>query len=137
MSRHCVIDMPKLLISFPDGSAAPLLILDSSIVDLMSVVLCEDIEMPGNHEVIKMGKVKTPFINDSILEPNLPVDVRGKGDEEERIPVGGPAQYLKELKERHKHLKSFVEDRVQRESRKSRKRPTILVILLKSILISL
>ena len=118
MSRHCVIDVPKLLISFPDGSAAPLLIHDSSIVDPMSVVPCE---IPGNHEVIKRGKVKTPFINDSILEPNLPVDVRGEGDEEERKPVGGPAQYLKELKERHKHLKSFVQNRVQREQEKQKK----------------
>ena len=77
MSRHCVIDMPKLLISFPDGSAAPLLIHDSSIVDPMSVVLCEDIEIPGNHEVIKRAKVKTPFINDSILEPNISLAERG------------------------------------------------------------
>ena len=48
-------------------------------------------------------------------EANLPVDVQGKGSEVERKPVGGPAQYLKELKERHEHLKYLVKNRVQKK----------------------
>ena len=71
MSRHCVINTPKLLISFPDDSAPPLLIHDSTTVDPIFAALCDDIEIPGNHEVIQTAKVKTPFSNDSILEPNI------------------------------------------------------------------
>ena len=77
MSLHCIIDTSELVIRFPDGSVAPLLIHDSSIADPMSVVLCNDIEIPGNHEVIQRAKVKTPCINDSILEPNISIAQRG------------------------------------------------------------
>ena len=54
-------------------------------------------------------------------EANLPVDVQGEGGEVERKPVGGPAQYLKELKERHEHLKNLVENRVQKAQEKQKK----------------
>jgi len=77
MSRRCVICTPNLLINFPDGSVVLLLIHDSSIADPMSVVLYDDIEIPGNYVIIQRAKVKTPFINESDLEPNISLAERG------------------------------------------------------------
>ena len=68
---HCVIDTSKLLIEFLDGSKAPLLLNDSSIPDPTAVILCDDIEIPGRHEVIRRAKVKGVFLAESIVEPNV------------------------------------------------------------------
>ena len=74
---HCVIDTPKLLIEFPDGSKAPLLLNDSSIPDPAAVILCDDTEIPGRHEVIRRAKVKGVFLAESIVEPNVSLAEKG------------------------------------------------------------
>ena len=47
------------------------------IADPMSVVLCDDIEIPRKHEVIQRAKVKSTFITESILERNISLPQRG------------------------------------------------------------
>ena len=70
LSCSCVIDIEKLLISFPDGTQQALLINDSAMSDPTNVTLCEDIEIPAKHEIIQTACIKGPFIDESILEPN-------------------------------------------------------------------
>ena len=53
-------------------------------------------------------------------EPKVAFDVRGEGEIESK-PIGGPAQYLAELKERHQHLKSLVVDRIEKAQEKQKR----------------
>ena len=63
--------MSKLLIQYPDGAKAPLLLNDSSIADPTAIILCDDTEIPAKHEVIRRAKVKEVFLTESIIEPNV------------------------------------------------------------------
>ena len=74
---QCVINTSKLLIEFPDGAKAPLLLNDSSIPDPTAVILCDDTEIPAKHEVIRRAKVKGVFLTDSIIEPNVALAEKG------------------------------------------------------------
>ena len=74
---QCVINTSKLLIEFPDGAKAPLLLNDSSIPDPTAVILCDDTEIPPKHEVIRRAKVKGVFLTDSIIEPNVALAEKG------------------------------------------------------------
>ena len=53
-------------------------------------------------------------------EPKVAFDVRGEGEIESK-PIGGAAQYLAELKERHQHLKSLVVDRIEKAQEKQKR----------------
>ena len=70
------VDVPPI---FPtlDGSKAPLLLNDSSIPDPAAVILCDDTEIPGRHEVIRRAKVKGVFLAESIVEPNVSLAEKG------------------------------------------------------------
>eukprot|EP00112_Aurelia_sp_Birch-Aquarium-sp1_P024273 Seg760.9 transcript_id=Seg760.9/GoldUCD/mRNA.D3Y31 product="Retrovirus-related Pol polyprotein from transposon 297" pseudo=true protein_id=Seg760.9/GoldUCD/D3Y31 len=56
--------------SFVNGREIKLFLYDSSLLD-PDVALCEDVVVPGKHEVICRAKLSNPSISDGILEPNV------------------------------------------------------------------
>ncbi|CAB4013729.1 Transposon Ty3-G Gag-Pol poly [Paramuricea clavata] len=71
------VDMAEIVLKFPDGTTKPLCLFDSTIADLLGVVLDEDLVVPAKHEVFKTARVRNPTLNESILEPNM--NFSGKG----------------------------------------------------------
>ena len=58
----------KLL--FEDGSSCDLFLRDASLMYPGVVFLSEDLDVPAGHEVVCPAKVKNPFVEECILEPN-------------------------------------------------------------------
>ena len=71
MNNEAVVDTPKMQLIFPDGTSKSLFIFDSSVKDPSTVVLEEDVEIPGKHEVFQTARIKNPVISESVLEPNM------------------------------------------------------------------
>eukprot|EP00112_Aurelia_sp_Birch-Aquarium-sp1_P002161 Seg1233.2 transcript_id=Seg1233.2/GoldUCD/mRNA.D3Y31 product="Retrovirus-related Pol polyprotein from transposon 412" pseudo=true protein_id=Seg1233.2/GoldUCD/D3Y31 len=53
-------------------------------------------------------------------EPKVSFDVRREGEEGHK-PIGGPAQYLTELKKRHNELKHYVTERTEKAQSKQKR----------------
>ena len=71
------IDFNEQMLKFPDGTAEPMLLQDIGLKSRMIVVLQEDIEVPGRHEVVRRALLKNPCVSECILEPNF--DLMNKG----------------------------------------------------------
>eukprot|EP00794_Sanderia_malayensis_P011701 gene11701-12919_t len=66
-----------MVMKFPDATCQPLLMFDASLKDPTVVVLSDDIEIPGRHEIVQAARIRNPIISESILEPNFDLAEKG------------------------------------------------------------
>eukprot|EP00794_Sanderia_malayensis_P014624 gene14624-16139_t len=66
-----------MVMKFPDATCQPLLMFDASLKDPTVVVLSDDIEIPGRHEIVQAARIINPIISESILEPNFDLAEKG------------------------------------------------------------
>ena len=64
------IDAASMLLHLPNAISQRIAVFDSAITDPTAVVLHEDIEIPGRHEICQTARIKNPINADSLLEPN-------------------------------------------------------------------
>ena len=76
LSIQAVIDTSSLVISFESGQL-PIYVRDTSISDASVVTLCDDIVIPGKHEIIQRARIKNPSLEQSLLEPNYELTSKG------------------------------------------------------------
>ena len=77
VNNQVVIDTANMLMKFPDSKCQSLLMFDAALKDPTVVVLSDDIEIPGRHEIVQTAHIRNPIISESILEPNFDLAERG------------------------------------------------------------
>ena len=77
LSNKGIIDLNEQMLKFPDGTTGPILLQNLGLSSKMIVVLQEDVEVPGRHEVVRRAMLKNPCVSECILEPNF--DLMNKG----------------------------------------------------------
>ena len=77
LSNKGIIDLNEQMLKFPDGTTEPILLQNLGLSSKMIVVLQEDVEVPGRHEVVRRAMLKNPCVSECILEPNF--DLMNKG----------------------------------------------------------
>ena len=65
LSIQAVIDTSSLVISFESGQL-PIYVRDTSISDASVVTLCDDIVIPGKHEIIQRARIKNRSLEQSL-----------------------------------------------------------------------
>eukprot|EP00112_Aurelia_sp_Birch-Aquarium-sp1_P002037 Seg1221.15 transcript_id=Seg1221.15/GoldUCD/mRNA.D3Y31 product="Zinc finger protein GIS2" protein_id=Seg1221.15/GoldUCD/D3Y31 len=77
VNNQVVIDTANMQMKFPDSKCQPLLVFDAALKDPTVVVLSDDIEIPGRHEIVQTARIRNPIISESILEPNFDLAEKG------------------------------------------------------------
>ena len=77
VNNQVVIDTANMLMKFPDSKCQPLLVFDAALKDPTVVVLSDDIEIPGRHEIVQTAHIRNPIISESVLEPNFDLAEKG------------------------------------------------------------
>eukprot|EP00794_Sanderia_malayensis_P013568 gene13568-14969_t len=77
VNNKFIIDTANMVMKFPDATCQPLLMFDASLKDPTVVVLSDDIEIPGRHEIVQAARIRNPIISESILEPNFDLAEKG------------------------------------------------------------
>eukprot|EP00794_Sanderia_malayensis_P014622 gene14622-16137_t len=77
VNNKVIIDTANMVMKFPDATCQPLLMFDASLKDPTVVVLSDDIEIPGRHEIVQAARIRNPIISESILEPNFDLAEKG------------------------------------------------------------
>ena len=57
VNNQVVIDTANMLMKFPDSKCQPLLVFDAALKDPTVVVLSDDIEIPGRHEIVQTAHI--------------------------------------------------------------------------------
>ena len=71
LGMKATVDFNEELLNFTDGTTEPILLQVMGLQNRMIVVLQEDVEVPGRHEVVRRALLKNPCVSECILEPNF------------------------------------------------------------------